>query len=216
MICSAVLISETDVFVTIAGEGGTEEKCLSPNRWKRLIRQMGWQTPPIVPFPITAEFYDRLTYESDVTAAIRCAARIQSQSPKSKRELIRKLREKGFKSEPAEEAAAFLVQKGYLKEWDQAYAFAENAITRKRYGKRRISASLLAHGYESETIRDVLAQIPDDLTEEALRVILKRKYTPFPTDAKERQKAFAALMRLGFTGGEIQSAIRETQEKGDE
>ena len=216
MMCTSVLISQTDVFVTIAGEGGEEEKCLSPNRWKRLTRQMGWQTPPTAPFPITADFYDMLVYESDVTAAIRCAARIQSQSPKSKQELIRKLREKGIKGEPAEEAVAFLVQKGYLNEREQAYTFAENALIRKHYGKRRISAALLAHGYESETIRDVLAQIPEDLTEEALRVTLKRKYNPFPTDPKERQKAFASLMRIGFTGGEIQAAVREAQEKGDE
>lgn len=216
MICSAILINETDVFVTIAGEGGTEEKCLSPNRWKRLTRQMGWQTPPQAPFPITMEFYDRLTHESLVTTAIRLAARLQSQSPKSKRELIRRLREKGTKQSVAEEAAEFLIQKGYLNEHKQAYAFAENAITRKRYGKRRISASLLSHGYENETVREVLAEIPEDLVEEALRVLLKRKYTPFPTEPNERRKAYASLMRLGFTGNEIQNAIQNAKEsEGD-
>ena len=215
MICSSILISETDVFVTIAGESGTEEKCLSPNRWKRLTRQMGWPTPPNAPFPITMEFYDRLTHESLVTTAIRYAARLQSLAPKSKRELIRKLREKGIKTQVAEEAAEFLVQKGYLNEYKQAYAFAENAITRKRYGKRRVSAALMSHGYENETIREVLAEIPEEWVEEALRVLLQRKYTPFPTDQKDRQKAYASLMRLGFTGGEIQNAIQNAKESED-
>jgi len=216
MICSSVLISETDVFVTIAGESGTEEKILSPNRWKRLTRQMGWPEPPTAPFPITAEFYDRLTRESLLTTAIRYAARIQSLSPKSRRERIRRNREKGYKTDIAEEAADFLVKKGYLKEHDQAYAMAENAVTRKHYGRQRIAASLLSHGYESDTVRAVLEEIPDDLVEEALRVVMKRKYDPFPTEGAERRKAYASLMRLGFTGSEIQNAIQNQKEPGDE
>jgi len=215
VICTAILINDTDVFVTITGNDGEEECCLSPNRWKRLLQRMEWTASPVPPFPVTPDFYDRLIYERDVTAAIRCAARLQSHSPRSKRELLRKLREKGFCGEPAEEAAAFLIKKGYLNEQEQAYAFAENAVTRKRYGKRRISAALAAHGYDNAVIRTVLEKLPKELWEDAIASTLQKKYTPFPTEPSERQKAYAALLRLGFTGGEIQSAIHKAKEKED-
>ncbi|MBR4961995.1 MAG: regulatory protein RecX [Clostridia bacterium] len=207
MFLLGLVISDSDVFVTIGnGEGDSEEFVLSPNRWKKLASayRIGDVEEPV---PVDARFYDEVSHAAGATRAVRDGAKLLSAGPKSRRELIHKLCDRGASRECAEEAADFLTRKGYLNEAGQAEALARSLLRRNRYGKLRIRAYLGSHGYTAAAVNTALGEISPPEWREALGEVIRRKYTPWPTEPNERRKAYAALARLGYTTEEVRSII---------
>lgn len=210
MFLIGLVLSDSDVFVTIGnGEGDSEEFVISPNRWKKLAAAYGIgaveEFLPEEPLPVTARFYDELSHGAGVTRAVRDGARILSAGPKSRRELIHKLCDRGASRDCAEEAAAFLAGRGYLNETAQAEALARSLLRRNRYGRLRIRAYLGSHGYTAAAVNEALGEIAPNEWREALAEIIRRKYTPWPTEPNDVRKAYAALNRLGYTADDIRN-----------
>lgn len=202
-----LVISDRDVFVTIGNDDGREEFVLSPNRWKKLAAVFGiGETEE--PIPVTAGFYDAVSDAAGATKAVRDGARVLSAGPKSRRELIHKLCERGSTRAHAEEAADFLQKRGYLNETDQAEHLARSLLRRSHYGKLRIRAYLNSHGYSAAAVNDALAGISPKDWREGCMTLLERKYTPWPQDPDGQKKAYAALARLGYTAEEVRTARR--------
>lgn len=213
MICSEILVTETDVFLTIAADSGdgTEDFTLSPRRYRRICRDFAPIDPAAVPFPVDEAFYTAVAEAHAVTQSIRTGARLLSYAPCSGRELRRKLMERGISPDAADETVRFLRKKGYLDEAAQCTQYALSV--KGRYGARRIRAYLTHHGYTGEAIEEALAQIPEEETREALQRLIEKRYKPFPKEPNERRKAVAALMRRGYTTSEIFQTIREMKEE---
>ena len=217
MFLIGIVISDSDVFVTIGnGAGDSEEFVLSPNRWKKLAAVYGIGDVDDrlgeEPIPVEPRFYDDLSHGAGVTRAIRDGARILSAGPKSRRELIHKLCDRGSDRDCAEEAADFLTKRGYLDETRQAEALARSLLRRNRYGKLRIRAYLGSHGYSAAAVNDALSEIPPQAWREALAEVIRRKYTPWPTDPADVRKAYAALHRLGYTADDIRNVKKGNTE----
>ena len=211
MICSAILVTETDVFLTIGADSGdgAEEFTLSPRRFRILCREFAHLDMTTAPFPVDEALYTAISDAHAITMAIREGARLLAYAPCSGRDLRRKLMERGYNAEAAGEAIRFLTKKGYLDEAAQCTQYALSL--RGRYGARRIRAYLAHHGYAAEAIAEAVAQIPEEDTREALSRYIEKRYTPFPVEPNERRKAVSALLRRGYTTSEIFQAIREME-----
>lgn len=202
-----LVISDRDVFVTIGNDDGREEFVLSPNRWKKLAAAFGVGDAE-EPIPVTAGFYDAVTDAAGATRALRDGARVLSGGPKSRRELIHKLCDRGASRAHAEEAADYLEKRGYLNETEQAETLARSLLRRNHYGRLRIRAYLGSHGYAAAAVNAALGNISPKDWREGCITLLERKYTPWPTDADGQKKAYAALGRMGYTADEVKTALR--------
>lgn len=156
---------------------------------------------------LTQDQADVLMEAGALCAAIRRGMGLLQYGDRSVRRLAYKLTAKGVDRETAAAAAAYLAEKGYIREDDTARLRAEQSL-RKGWGLRRICEDLRAQGFPSDVIDEVAEGLSEvDFTENCAAVILK-KYGEIPEDRAGRQKLMAAMMRLGYDSDEIREAMR--------
>ena len=198
----------SSVCVTLSDEqsGGVERIFISQKLWPSLAEDATALAP------VDEQLYDRLRSAADRTSALREASRLIGSGEKSKRELERRLRSRKIPDEAARWAVAVLEKNGYLDEESSCARIAESAVSSKHYGRRRVLEYLVTHGYDRDTASAAVEAIPDDDIRAALDYNIAHKFPDIADyDLKEKQKAMAALARLGFTGSEIADAIRKTR-----
>ncbi|MBQ8398137.1 MAG: RecX family transcriptional regulator [Clostridia bacterium] len=184
--------------VTIAAESYAEMRFLHP------YQKAAGRT-------LAVEQIDLLDEAAEQFAAIEQGLRLLSYGDSTEAALARKLRERGYAPDTAAAAAAQLRERGYIDETAQIERFLRDEL-RKGRGKTRILAAAREKRYGDAAIthlRDRLSQV--DFVEICAAVI-EKKYGEFPTDPAARQKAAAALMRLGFSWGEIKAAASQGSE----
>ena len=159
---------------------------------------------------ISQEEYSELESTVNIRRAYNCAVSLLSRRDHSENELMRKLREKGY-GEGSQEAVEKLKSSGYVDDERFCRMYAGELIRLKGYGKRRVEQELYRKGVSRETISNVLEEITFD--NNALSDIIKRKYLSRMADEKGRSKAVNALMRLGYSYGEIRDALNEINEE---
>lgn len=159
---------------------------------------------------ITDEEYDELESTVNTRRAYNCAVSLLSRRDHSEKELMRKLKEKGY-AEGAEEAIGKLKNSGYVDDERFCRLYASELIRLKGYGKRRVEQELYLKGVSREIISLVLEEITFDT--EALSDIIRRKYLSKMKDEKGRQRAINALMRLGYSYREIRDALNDLDEE---
>ena len=127
----------------------------------------------------------------------------------SEKELLQKLRQKGF-ADGAEEAMEKLKSYGYLDDSRFALRFAQELQRVKHYGKKRSEQELYRKGVSREVVSDTLEQL--DFDEDALPALIERRYLRQLDTEKGVQKTVAALQRMGYSFGEIRDALQKVQE----
>lgn len=133
------------------------------------------------------------------------AANMISARPLSKKELTRRLTEKGAQVQDAEEAADWLESIGALD--DAAYAtMLVRHYGSQGYGAARIRDELFRRGVPRELWDEALASF--DADESAVGFVRTRLRGKAP-DEKERQRLLSALQRRGFSWGEARDALAE-------
>lgn len=198
------------VAVIIANETGNGEECLilSLGEWKRMLKSLGREVRELD--AVDEELYDALHLSAEKTAALREAARILSSGDKSAREIRKKLTMKGFSPGSADHAVAFLVKKGYLNEENACLRIAEAAVHTKHYGKRRIIDYLRSHGYDAAAANHAAESIPEEDYSGALAYQMRKKYPNAREMSRpEQQKMIAAMMRQGFSAGDVIRYLKE-------
>jgi regulatory protein len=119
--------------------------------------------------------------------------------------LGRKLRERGWADTETSEALAVeaivaaMVANHFVD--DRAYAdMKAQGMSRRGYGPRRVQLALSAAGIEAEDMDDALEGARQDQEAAALAFAKRRRIGPFSREAadqKQREKAFAAMLRAG-------------------
>ena len=127
----------------------------------------------------------------------------------SEKELLQKLRQKGF-ADGAEEAMEKLKSYGYLDDSRFALRFAQELQRVKHYGKKRIEQELYRKGVSRDVVSDTLEQLSFD--EDALTALIERRYLRQLDTEKKEKKTVAALQRMGYSFGEIRDALQKVQE----
>lgn len=132
------------------------------------------------------------------------AANMISARPLSKRELTKRLVQKGSDAGDAEAAVEWLEDLGAVN--DEAYA--ETLVRHyaaRGYGKARIREELHRRGVPREVWDSALTQLPD--SSETLDALIQKKCKGNLTDPKERKRVCDALLRRGFSWSEVRAAM---------
>jgi regulatory protein len=139
----------------------------------------------------------------------------------SRRELKRKLDDRGAEPSQSEDALDRLAELGYQDDDRFARALARTRAS-ARYGPQRIRAELGTHALTSEQIAVALDACETDWPA-AARELLARRYPGAKlADPKQRRKAIELLLRRGFdhasayaaVGGHQSSSEDDTSEAG--
>lgn len=155
---------------------------------------------------------DELKETVNIRRAYNYAVSLLARRDHSESELKNKLALKGYKS-GAEEAIEKLKNGGYIDDSRFARLYVRELQTLKKYGKRRIEQELYRKGIDRDIIREVLDETEFDESE--LVMLIERKYARYLSDEKGINKTVNALLRLGYSYGEIRDALRTINENSE-
>lgn len=140
-----------------------------------------------------------------ISNAKTAAAELIGRRAMSRRDLERKLRDKGAAPEEAAQAADWLTDIGALD--DAAYAaMLVRHCGGLGYGPARTREKLYEKGVPRAFWEEALRELPP--AEELIDCFLERKLRGKEPEEKEKKRLTDALLRRGFSWGEIRSAWR--------
>lgn len=131
-------------------------------------------------------------------------ARMLGERPLSRKELVRRLTEKGETPENAEAAADWLVDIGALDEAGYARSVVRH-YSGRGYGVQRIRQELYRRGIPREFWEDAMEERSDP--EERITAFLNQKMRGHENDPKQLKRAADALLRRGFRWEEIRAGL---------
>lgn len=131
------------------------------------------------------------------------AAELIGRRPLSRRDLERKLREKGATEEEASDAAAWLEDIGALNDGDYA-ALLVRHYSAMGYGPARIREKFYEKGVPRDLWDAALEELPDSSGQ--IDLFLEKKLRDSVPDEKEQRRLTNALRRRGFSWEEIRAA----------
>ena len=143
----------------------------------------------------------------------RAAADLIGKRAMSRRDLERKLQEKGASETEARYAAEWLEAIGALNDAEYAAALVRH-YSRLGYGPARVREKLYEKGVPRELWEDALEELPADGGQ--VDAFLRSKLRGRPPDEKEKRRLTNALLRRGFPWGEVKAAWRRLGEEMQE
>ena len=149
----------------------------------------------------------RLIQRSDAHRAQEKALYLLEHRSHSKKELADKISRTAGR-EAAERAAERMEELGLVNDAQYARNLAEELLQRKRFAARRAEYELLHKGIDRALAQEIVEELAPE-PEESLRFLLERKYQRSLSDEKGRRRVFAALQRLGYSGEDIRTALRD-------
>ena len=141
------------------------------------------------------------------------AANMISSRPLSRRELIRKLGEKGAAEPDAEAAADWLEEIGALNDADYASMLVRH-YGGMGYGEAKIRDELYRRGVRRELWEDALAASPD--AQETIARVIAQKTKGRALDEKGRKRLSDMLLRRGFAWRDVRAALAAYGENATE
>ena len=142
-------------------------------------------------------------------AARERAVRILTASAVSERELEKRLTQKGVLEQDAADAIGWLKEHRFLDDAATAAQLVDSAV-RKGYGRARIKNILYEKGIPRELWDEALARIPQ--MDDAVDRFLAQRLRGRPVDEKTIKKTVDALLRRGFSYGEVRDALRRYEQ----
>ncbi len=161
-----------------------------------------------------SEIYEKLKLSGDTyRMALNSALRILTGRDHSKYELIRKLKQRGFKLKDIEKAVLECIRLDYINDERTARVCIRQLI-RKGYGLQRIGYELDKKGLVGERIQDIFSESVSDADElEGAERILKKNFRRFEreTDLKKRRnKIYRFLYGRGFSQDTIRKLVNNS------
>ena len=189
------------------GERDVRTYHILPEQYAALRLRCGEEVEP--------DTVDSLEEAARLSEAIRKGISLLSYGMQSERALKRKLTVRGFSEELAAAAVAYLRKNGCFHEAEDAMRVVQGC-RRKHWGMRRILSHLYEKGYPERVLREVQAELEgEDFVPDCVALI-RARYRTAPESREEKQKMTAALMRYGYSLGEIRRAIEQVMEEDEE
>ena len=141
------------------------------------------------------------------------AANMISARPLSRKELLKRLREKGALEADAEGAADWLEEIGALNDADYA-AMLVRHYGGMGYGEAKIRDELYRRGVPRELWADALSKSAD--TKETILRVIAQKTKGRALDEKGRRRLSDMLLRRGFAWRDVRAALAEIGENTTE
>ena len=155
---------------------------------------------------LSDEEAERLTQAIEKENFRSHALRVVTDTPKSRKMLLKILEEKDCQPEQAAEIADWLEDMGLLDDRRYAADVAELYV-RKGYGVRKIRDELYRRGIPRELWDEALSQIQEEDSASAIDAFLEKKLKG-SHDPKDVKRASDALARRGYRWPEISDALR--------
>ena len=147
----------------------------------------------------------RLREAAGLSNTRAAAADLIGKRAMSRRDLERKLREKGASEAEARYAAEWLEAIGALNDREYAAALARHCAD-MGYGPARVREKLYEKGVPRELWEEALEELPADGGQ--VEAFLRSKLRGRVPDEKEKRRLTNALLRRGFPWGEVKAAWR--------
>lgn len=141
------------------------------------------------------------------------AANMISARPLSRKELLKRLREKGALEADAEGAADWLEEIGALNDADYA-AMLVRHYGGMGYGEAKLRDELYRRGVPRELWADALSKSPD--AKETILRVIAQKTKGRALDEKGRRRLSDMLLRRGFALRDVRAALAEIGENTTE
>ena len=138
--------------------------------------------------------------ESQKKQAWITSLRLLAASPKSERELSRKLEEKGYDAAVIRETLQGLQQRGILNDRAYAQTIAARSLAGRPAGIRKISFEMKKHGIPPPIQEEILSGItPEQELERARETGSQRwkRFASIPIE-KRKKRVYDFLIRRGF------------------
>jgi regulatory protein len=146
-----------------------------------------------------------LTEAGRESGAKNRAARMIGARPLSKKELVKRLTEKGEDPVHAQAAADWLEDLGAMNDGEYARAIVRHYSARG-YGERRVKDELYRRGVPRDLWEDALSEAPDP--GEGIDAYLQSKLRGQAPDQKTLKRVTDGLTRRGYAWPDIQAALR--------
>ncbi len=153
---------------------------------------------------------EELIYKSDFKRAKSRALWYLSRSDHSEKALYDKLVRGGFSEQASGDAVERMRELGLVN--DEAYAarMAEY-LMQSGISKREAEFKLINRGIPRELARSFTEN--DENEVEKIKYLLKHKYQNRLSDEEQVRKVFTALIRKGFSFGDVKEALKEYSEE---
>ena len=154
---------------------------------------------------VTPEAFLALENAQSLASCKERAVRILTASGLSRRELQKRLVQKGESEEDAEAAVAWLEELHLIDDLETAKQLVRSACLRG-YGAARAKSILYEKGIPKELWDEALAELSE--MDDAIDTFLRRKLDGRTLDAKQIKKTVDALLRRGHSYHDIQAGLR--------
>ena len=155
---------------------------------------------------IDCDRFELLLAESEICSAVKRGMNILGFGASSEKNLVLKLRSRGFSRDAATSAARYLSELGYIKETDDALREAQKCL-RKLWGRRRIASALCEKGYTKEAVSAALDELRDVDFAGNCAELIETRFRGLPENGDDRRKLVASLTRYGYSSTEIKEAF---------
>lgn len=172
---------------------------VDPDTWYSLDYSNGCE--------IDDDEFEKLKFLIDSRKAYAQALRFLTLRAHSADELYKKLIKKHL-PECAEYAVGKCRELGFIDDADFAVRYANELLSKKKYGPSRIRNELYVKGINREIIDEVLNELDFDYSLCIIEIIDK-KYSDCLNDEKGRRRMIAGLMRLGYNYSDIKTALAD-------
>lgn len=162
---------------------------------------------------VTSSEFNEIAHKIGERRAYNQAVSYLSRRDHTEREITEKLKLKGYGSY-SEEVCSKLKMQGYLDDERFAKMYIRELMNLKNYGKKRLQQELVRKGVDREIISELLAET--EIPEDRLKEIIRKKYLRNLDTEKGVQKTINALLRLGYSYGEIRDALKDFSESYDD
>lgn len=138
-------------------------------------------------------------------SAFDCALNIITYKDRSKSEVERKLKDKGYTNEEVSLAIDKLIEYGYIDDTKYVNTYIRSNIMKK--GTNRMINELLNNGVDKSIIQEQLSQYDYDEVDIIYDIINQRFLSIDLSNQKEKAKAYNYLARRGFSFSDISRAF---------
>lgn len=157
---------------------------------------------------LSRDEYDGFVYASERSMCMEHAVRLLSLRPMSRKELAKKLTEKGEDRDISENVSERMAELGLIDELSYSRAVVRH-YAEKGFGRSRIISELIRRGIPRDLFEEALEEMPDQ--EDRIDSFIRRRLTD-PGDRKEIKRISDALFRKGYSWSEIRAAFERVGE----
>ncbi|PLS19574.1 recombinase RecX [Bacillus sp. M6-12] len=161
---------------------------------------------------ISDSFLEDVVKAEEQSKAFNYAVNLLSFRSRSKKELITKMKQKGYEEESINPAIEKLIYYGYLNDYQFATQWANDKQKFKQAGKNLLRQELYQKGIDKEIIEQVLEEKVDDNEEyeRALQLAEKKVKTLSKDDKNAKYRKLSGLLaRKGYSFDIISKVIKE-------